>query len=124
MMFTAVVPDAPVMEIVSEMRSRLLKLMQEISRRIIQIIQSIPEGQVLSYGEVARRAGLVKGARRVSRILHSSSEKHDLPWHRVVNSRGRISLTDEAYDLQKRLLADEGVEFDRTGRIDLTRYSA
>ena len=98
--------------------------MQEISRRIIQIIRSIPEGQVLSYGEVARRAGLVNGARRVSYILHSSSEKHDLPWHRVVNSRGRISLTDEAYDLQKRLLADEGVEFDRTGRIDLTRYSA
>jgi methylated-DNA-protein-cysteine methyltransferase-like protein len=98
--------------------------MQESSRRIIQIIRSIPEGQVLSYGEVARRAGLVNGARRVSHILHTSTEKHDLPWHRVVNSQGSISLTGEGYYLQKRLLANEGVEFDRSGRIDLTRYSA
>jgi methylated-DNA-protein-cysteine methyltransferase related protein len=93
--------------------------MQASSKRIIEIIRAIPEGQVLSYGEVAKRAGLRNGARTVSRILHSSTKKHNLPWHRVVNSQGKISLTGEAYQLQKNLLESEGVKFDRNGRIDL-----
>ena len=77
----------------------------------------------MSYGEVARSAGLANGARMVARILHSSSERHDLPWHRVVNSQGKISLPDEAYQLQKSLLLEEGVEFDQNERIDMDRYS-
>ena len=91
--------------------------MQDTSRKIIRVIRNIPEGKVLSYGEVARRAGLTKGARMVSRILHSCSRKHNLPWHRVVNSRGKISLTGDAYTLQKSLLVHEGVEFDENDRI-------
>lgn len=74
----------------------------------------------MSYGAVARQAGVSNGARMVARILHGSSEKHDLPWHRVVNSQGRISLTGEAYQLQKCLLIDEGVQFDQNDRIDMS----
>jgi len=86
--------------------------MQESSQRIITIIRRIPRGQVLSYGEVARRAGLANGARRVARILHSASEKRDLPWHRVVNAQGKISLAGTAGQVQRRLLESEGVQFD------------
>ena len=99
------------------------RLMQESSKRIIKIIQSIPEGHVLSYGEVARRAGLGNGARMVSRILHSASEKHNLPWHRVINSQGKISLTGDAYELQRALLQNEGIKFGPADAIDLAEYA-
>jgi methylated-DNA-protein-cysteine methyltransferase-like protein len=95
--------------------------MKESSKRIIEIIRGIPDGQVMSYGEVARRAGLANGARMVARILHSSTEKRNLPWHRVVNSRGKISLDGNAYQRQKSLLLEEGVEFDANDRIDMDR---
>jgi methylated-DNA-protein-cysteine methyltransferase-like protein len=97
--------------------------MEESSKRIIKIIRSIPEGHVLSYGEVARRAGFGNGARRVSRILHSASETHNLPWHRVVNSQGQISLKDDAYELQRSLLENEGIEFGPCDTIDLAKYA-
>jgi len=97
--------------------------MQESSKRIIRIIRRIRPGCVLSYGEVARRAGLPGGARTVARILHCCSGKHDLPWHRVVNAQGRISLPDDAGRLQRRRLLAEGVEFDDSDRIDMARFS-
>ena len=78
---------------------------------------------MLSYGEVARRAGLGNGARMVSRILHSASEKHDLPWHRVINSQGKISLRGHAYELQRSLLQNEGIEFGPCDTIDLAKYA-
>ncbi len=97
--------------------------MQAGSERIIEVIRGIPEGHVLSYGEVARRAGFGNGARTVARILHSSSEKRSLPWHRVVNSQGRISLTGDAYELQRILLQNEGIEFGPEDTIDLAKYA-
>lgn len=97
--------------------------MQENSKRIIKVIRGIPRGHVLSYSEVGRRAGLGNGARMVARILHSASEKHDLPWHRVVNAQGKISLTGEAYAIQRALLENEGIEFGPNDTIDLARYA-
>ncbi len=99
------------------------RTMKESSKRIIEVIRGIPEGQVMSYGEVARRAGLANGARMVARILHSSTRTHNLPWHRVVNSQGKISLDGEAYQLQKSLLVGEGIQFDQNDRIDMDNGS-
>ena len=98
--------------------------MQESSQRIIEVIRGIPEGHVLSYGEVGRRAGFGNGARMVARILHSSSEKHSLAWHRVVNSKGKISLTGDAYELQRALLQSEGIELGPEDTIDLAKYAS
>ncbi len=68
-------------------------------------------------------AGNGKAARQVSRILHSCSKKEGLPWHRVVNREGRISLKPyQGYELQKQLLEQEGVTFDKADRIDLKRF--
>jgi len=94
----------------------------EFSIEIIRIIGSIPEGRVISYGRIAEIAGNPKAARQVSRLLHSSSEKHNLPWHRVIGSSGTISLKGSGADLQRQLLKAEGIVFGLDGRIDLDRY--
>lgn len=91
--------------------------------RVREIIQNIPQGKVITYGLVAARAGNRSGARQVARILHSSSNTYDLPWHRVVNREGRISLPRGAgFELQKELLEEEGVFLGDNGRIDLDKH--
>ncbi len=93
---------------------------QQFTDRVIEIIRAIPTGKVTTYGRVAELAGNVRAARQVSRILHSCSSKEDLPWHRVINKSGRISLKIfKGYEEQKMLLENEGIEFDSKGNIDL-----
>ncbi|MHA2272161.1 MAG: MGMT family protein [Candidatus Hodarchaeales archaeon] len=93
------------------------------SQRVKTLIKAIPTGKVATYGQIARYAGNPRGARQVAWLLHSSSRKDNLPWHRVVNSKGCISLpSGQGYELQKELLEKEGVSFDETDRIDFTRY--
>lgn len=87
---------------------------------IVEVIQSIPAGKVLSYGGVARLAGIPNGARMVVRVLHSSSGKHDLPWWRVIRSDGSIAITaDCGGDEQRERLLGEGVAFLPDGRVDM-----
>ncbi|WP_037293669.1 MGMT family protein [Saccharibacillus sacchari] len=97
--------------------------MAPFTRSVIETIRSIPEGKIMSYGQVAAVAGSPRGARQVVRILHSMSRKYGLPWHRVVNIRGEIALDEHGGggEQQERLEA-EGVEFGIGGRIDLNRY--
>lgn len=95
----------------------------QFSEKIVLIIKNIPKGKVLSYGSIAALAGSPRAARQVTRILHSSSKKHNLPWHRVVNSKGGISLKHpEDYALQRELLEADGVEFSLNDRIDFKEY--
>jgi methylated-DNA-protein-cysteine methyltransferase-like protein len=95
----------------------------EFTEDVIRIISNIPRGKVLSYGGIAVLAGSPRGARQVTRILHSSSKKHNLPWHRVVNSQGRISMKDPmSYSQQKALLESEGIKFSSKDRIDFDEY--
>jgi methylated-DNA-protein-cysteine methyltransferase related protein len=96
--------------------------MTPFTARVIAIIQAIPEGKVMTYGGVARAAGSPRAARQVVRILHSMSRKYKLPWHRVVNAKGRIALDDESGSLQKLYLLGEGVHFEDNGGIDLERF--
>jgi methylated-DNA-protein-cysteine methyltransferase-like protein len=78
---------------------------------------------VCTYGRIARMAGRPTGARQVARILHSMSRRHQLPWHRVVNHEGTISLpTGRGFETQKVLLQSEGVAFDHRGGVDLRHY--
>jgi methylated-DNA-protein-cysteine methyltransferase-like protein len=89
----------------------------------ISLIQRIPRGKVATYGQIADLAGNRRGARMVVRILNSSSEKYDLPWHRIVNRNGQISLPrGNGYELQKELLEKEGVVFGSEDTIDLRKY--
>jgi methylated-DNA-protein-cysteine methyltransferase-like protein len=79
----------------------------------------------MTYGGVAKEAGLPGRARQVGYALHAISEgMQEIPWQRVVNARGRISLPDweGQGSLQRSLLEAEGVVFDEAGRIDLAHY--
>ena len=87
---------------------------------VIAILKKIPKGKVATYGQVATLAGSPRAARQVVRILHSSSKKYKLPWHRVINSQGKISLLpNQGYEIQKALLVKEKVKFSLYEQIDL-----
>lgn len=96
----------------------------EFTKTVLEIIQSIPKGQVASYKQVAELAGKPQASRGVSWILHSCSTKYKLPWHRVLNSQGKISFDPRSshFVQQKRLLGKEGVEVSADGSLDLKKY--
>lgn len=93
------------------------------TERVLNIIQSIPMGKVMTYGQIATLAGNKRGARQVVRILHSMSKKHQLPWHRVINAKGEVAIKDdEGASVQKELLLQEGIQLTLTGKINLKEY--
>lgn len=96
--------------------------MTPFSEHAIQIMQSIPKGKVATYGQIAILAGNHRAARRVSRLIHTCSKKYSLPWHRIVNIQGKISLKDEKFDIQYEMLKQEGIEFGLNNAIDLKKY--
>ena len=89
---------------------------------IWRVVRTIPAGTVATYGQVARLAGLPGRARLAGTALAHLPEV-PVPWHRVVNAQGRISLPPNSRSAreQKSRLRDEGVLF-IGGRIDLQRY--
>ncbi|WP_010283480.1 MGMT family protein [Bacillus timonensis] len=96
--------------------------MQTFTENVIQIIKQIPPGKVMTYGQIARLAGSPRGARQVVRVLHSMSKKYNLPWYRVINSKGEIAILDEeTHAAQVIFLENEGVEV-KNHSIDLKNY--
>jgi len=92
-------------------------------RNVWKVVSEIPSGHVLTYGEVARLAGLPRAARRVSQALRRAPRDMELPWHRVINSQGKISIPEgsNGWKMQKDRLEDEGVVFLK-GKVDLEQY--
>jgi methylated-DNA-protein-cysteine methyltransferase related protein len=87
------------------------------------LIKKIPNGRVATYGQIAALAGNPQGARQVAWLLNSSSRKDNLPWFRVINRRGGISLLPgHGFETQKKLLARESVIVGKDGVVDLDRY--
>ncbi len=84
----------------------------------------IPRGRVATYGQIARLAGMPGQARLVGYALAALEDRSRIPWHRVINAKGRVSLrSDGGMDVVQRLrLEREGVRFDRQGSIDLARF--
>jgi len=91
---------------------------------IYATVRSIPKGRVATYGQIAELAGLPRQARLVGYALHSLPERSTVPWHRVVNAQGKISLRSEggAATLQAQRLKREGVKFNARGVIEMSRY--
>jgi methylated-DNA-protein-cysteine methyltransferase-like protein len=97
--------------------------MLEATRRILAAIRSVPPGKVAAYRDIARAAGLPRGARQVARALHSLSEAENLPWYRIIRADGRIALPEgRGRELQIALLQAEGVALSRSGQVDLEHY--
>lgn len=89
------------------------------------VVAAIPRGRVMTYAEVADRAGLGRAARMVSSALRTAPAHMELPWQRVINSQGKISFPKDsaAYIKQYELLLGEGVVF-TNGRINLKVFMA
>ncbi len=94
-------------------------------QKIYQVVRQVPVGKVVTYGQVAYLAGLAGKARLVGYALFRVAIESDVPWQRVVNSKGEISYAtsrEGADYLQKNLLEQEGIKFNRQGKIDLKKY--
>ena len=107
----------------SESGTKVTPQEPDINQRIWQVVALIPAGRVATYGDVAHHAGLGRGARRVGRALGQLPGNTRIPWHRVINSTGRMSLpaASVAGKQQRERLADEGIDFSASGRIDLSQ---
>ena len=92
-------------------------------QRIYDVVRRIPRGHVATYGQVATLAGLAGHARQVGYALHALPDGTGVPWHRVVNASGRISVraVPGAELVQQQLLEREGVRLDARGRVPLAR---
>jgi methylated-DNA-protein-cysteine methyltransferase-like protein len=98
---------------------------ENVFARILAVVRRIPRGRVASYGQVARLAGLPRHARHVGYALHGLPAGSAVPWHRVINARGAISLRGMdlgAADTQRLRLENEGVCFDFRGRVSFERH--
>jgi methylated-DNA-protein-cysteine methyltransferase-like protein len=88
-----------------------------------KVVSEIPSGHVLTYGEVARLSGMPKAARRVSQALRRAPKNLNVPWHRVINSQGKISFPEDSsgWLRQKDMLEEEGIVFLK-GKINLEQF--
>ena len=89
-------------------------------QKIYETILQIPYGKIATYGQIARVVDNCT-ARMVGYALAATPDNIKIPWHRVVNSQGKISLRSHE-DLQRKLLEAEGIEFDKTGKTSLRKY--
>lgn len=91
-------------------------------QRIYQILAAIPAGKVTTYGDIARLAGSPRAARQVGGVLKRLPEGSKLPWHRVINRLGEISLTGDDLDRQRSALLEEGIDVSPEGKVALACY--
>lgn len=88
---------------------------------IYKFVKHVPRGNVITYGDVARRLHLRGGARVAGYAMAACPNGHGIPWHRVVGAGGRIRLREPLAALQRKLLQTEGVQFIET-RVDIARH--
>ena len=98
--------------------------MTSFFEQVYEVVCRIPPGRVATYGQIARILGQPRSARTVGWALRSTPDGREVPWQRVVNSKGTVSFRPESpgATIQQALLEQEGVVFDEEGRIDLEIY--
>ena len=97
--------------------------MSDTYSKIYAVVRKIPRGKVATYGQIATLAGLKGHARQVGYALHALKSATAVPWQRVINAQGRISLRLTTGGLSQRMLLErEGVIFDAGGRVSLQRF--
>jgi methylated-DNA-protein-cysteine methyltransferase related protein len=96
----------------------------EFTKKVIQQIHKIPKGKVATYKQIAELSGKPQASRGVAWILHSCSTKYKMPWHRVLNSSGKISFDPMSsnFHLQLKKLQAEGVLLTKSGQLDLKKF--
>ncbi len=97
---------------------------QSFFNDIYDTVKLIPEGKVATYGQIAALVGRPRHARQVGYALAALNEEHDVPWHRVINSKGEVSARahPDYEEYQRVLLEDEGIEFGLHGKVSLKHH--
>lgn len=99
--------------------------MVSLYQRIYDMVRQIPPGKVTTYGQIAALVGGCT-ARMVGYAMAALKRggEPDVPWQRVINAKGKISIHGDGFGnaLQRIKLEGEGVEFDANGRVDFTRF--
>ena len=92
---------------------------------VCQVVRRVPSGRVTSYGAVAALVGAPRAARGVGSVLNALPSQTDVPWWRVVNRLGEVTIPPDLglRALQRTLLESEGVAFLPSGRVDLDRHA-
>ncbi|MEZ9936198.1 MGMT family protein [Vibrio breoganii] len=96
--------------------------MQQLKYKVFAVVHQIPLGMVSTYGDIAKFSGYPGYARQVGAILSNLPEGSALPWHRVINSKGEISLKGEDLQRQKSRLVEEGIVFSVAGKVKLRQF--
>ena len=91
--------------------------MDEFIHSIYLNLFYVPKGKLITYGQLAALAGFPKHSRHVGKVLSQLPKDSKLPWHRVVNSQGKISLQGEGFETQKKKLENEGIVIRDDGKI-------
>lgn len=102
----------------------MLLTQQQRKEAIYLALAQIPKGKVITYGNLAKLAGMPNGARLAGRLMCELPEGSKLPWHRVINSQGKLSLPEnsDSYREQIRRLEKDGVVI-INGKIKLSIYA-
>ena len=87
--------------------------------KIWETVRQIPYGRVATYGQIASIAGMEGHSRLVGYALHALKPAYKVPWHRVINAKGKISLAGPTERIQRKLLEAEGISFSQSRRIDM-----
>ena len=96
--------------------------MHQLKYKVFALVHQIPLGTVSTYGDIAKFSGYPGYARQVGAILSNLPEDSALPWHRVINSKGEISLKGEDLQRQKSRLVEEGIVFSAAGKVKLRQF--
>lgn len=96
--------------------------MNNFEQQVFACVYQIPEGKVATYGDIAKLAGMPSYARQVGKVLSRLPTDSKLPWYRIVNSQGKISLPGDRGDYQRQQLAAEGILLSTNGTISLKTY--
>ena len=96
---------------------------KHIFNSIYTLVKKVPKGFVTTYGDIARVSGVCH-ARTVGYAMAATPEDSEIPWQRVINSKGEISQRTDGFGnlIQQKILEEEGILFDPKGRIDLNRF--
>lgn len=95
-----------------------------MKEKVYGFLKTIPKGKVATYGQIAVHLGNKNMSRVVGNILHNNPDPANFPCHRVVNSKGQVAphFAFGGGQAQRKLLEQEGIEFESDGRIDLEKY--
>lgn len=96
----------------------------KFKNQVIKVIKLVPFGKVASYGQIALYIGMPRAARQVGWILNGLEGNTPIPWWRIVNNRGRISIKSSRYSAteQKELLESEGIKISDELTFDIEKY--